>query len=271
MLYKEGFCALKEGVECWQLGFELSNERLASCMVGVADPLAAEFWAEKWEDQIMLKHFFCNVRDKKYLEIGAYDGVLASNTLFFEREMGWSGILIEPQPTTSQKLKQNRGGNPRNVILAEAACSADAGGQLEMHGDDFLGAAVEDLQALEIRERWPEKYTGKYMVPCEPLSDMISKAGLTKLELLVLDVEGSELLVLETFDWHVQVCVWLVEMDGFNPEKDQAVESLLVENGYVRSPVQFWKLDITAEYGTPPNAGGVNVAFVHPDLESCLQ
>ena len=33
-----------------------------------------------------------------FVDIGAYDGRTGSNTLFFERERGWTGLLVEPVP-----------------------------------------------------------------------------------------------------------------------------------------------------------------------------
>lgn len=43
------------------------------------------------------------------VEAGALDGETFSNSLFFERERNWSGILIEPLPLSYQKiLKKNR-------------------------------------------------------------------------------------------------------------------------------------------------------------------
>ena len=47
-------------------------------------------------------------RDGFFVELGASDGVLLSNTLFFERERGWKGICIEPDNGYFEKLKQNR-------------------------------------------------------------------------------------------------------------------------------------------------------------------
>ena len=43
-------------------------------------------------------------RDGFFVEAGAYDGELISNTLLFELKMGWSGILIEPNPIAFEKL-----------------------------------------------------------------------------------------------------------------------------------------------------------------------
>jgi hypothetical protein len=37
---------------------------------------------------------------EKALEIGAFDGLTMSNTCFFEKELGWKGICVEPNPDT---------------------------------------------------------------------------------------------------------------------------------------------------------------------------
>ena len=39
-----------------------------------------------------------------FLEVGAVDGVSLSNTLFFERERNWTGILIEPNNNFYNRL-----------------------------------------------------------------------------------------------------------------------------------------------------------------------
>ena len=33
-----------------------------------------------------------------FIEAGAYDGYEISNTLYFEKFLGWTGILVEPNP-----------------------------------------------------------------------------------------------------------------------------------------------------------------------------
>ena len=43
------------------------------------------------------------------IEAGAYDGELQSNSLFFEMQRNWTGLLIEPVPSFFEKLlKKNR-------------------------------------------------------------------------------------------------------------------------------------------------------------------
>ena len=56
------------------------------------------------------------------------------------------------------------------------------------------------------------------------------------MHLLSLDVEGAELIVLNSMDWSIQVHVWMIELDGTNPAKDDAVRGLLRSHGYVSHP-----------------------------------
>ena len=43
-----------------------------------------------------------------FVELGANDGILYSNTLHFELFQNWTGILIEPSPVEFKKLRRNR-------------------------------------------------------------------------------------------------------------------------------------------------------------------
>ena len=43
-------------------------------------------------------------RNGFYVELGANDGALASNSYYFELKKGWTGVLIEPSPNLYLKL-----------------------------------------------------------------------------------------------------------------------------------------------------------------------
>src|SRR5207248_2748891 len=47
-------------------------------------------------------------RDGYFVEFGAGDGVHLSNTVMLETEMGWSGLLAEPNPLFVEKVRANR-------------------------------------------------------------------------------------------------------------------------------------------------------------------
>lgn len=53
-----------------------------------------------------------------FIEAGANDGVLQSNTYYFENQLDWKGILIEPIPQVFVKCKKNR--NANNIFINAA-------------------------------------------------------------------------------------------------------------------------------------------------------
>ncbi len=71
------------------------------------------------------------------------------------------------------------------------------------------------------------------VVPCYPLSFVTSAFDIQHVNLFVLDVEGGELMVLRSIDFaRLTFDVIVVEADGHNPSKDQAVVDLLTAHGY---------------------------------------
>ena len=56
----------------------------------------------KINDQI----FKDKIKNGFYIEAGAYDGEMWSNSLFYEVEKGWNGLLVEPHPDAFNKMKK---------------------------------------------------------------------------------------------------------------------------------------------------------------------
>ena len=57
-------------------------------------------------DKRMLKYI--NYSNGFYIECGANDGVSQSNTWYFEKKLGWNGLLIEPIDEAFAQLIKNR-------------------------------------------------------------------------------------------------------------------------------------------------------------------
>ena len=56
----------------------------------------------KINDQI----FKDKIKNGFYIEAGAYDGEMWSNSLFYEVEKGWNGLLVEAHPEAFGKMKK---------------------------------------------------------------------------------------------------------------------------------------------------------------------
>ena len=66
------------------------------------------YYSQLGEDKYLNDNIFKNKKNGVYIELGALDGVLYSNTKFFEDSLGWTGILIEPHPLNFELLKKSR-------------------------------------------------------------------------------------------------------------------------------------------------------------------
>ena len=79
------------------------------------------FYSQQGEDLLIYRNFInLPSKDGIYLELGACDGLLYSNTMFFDKYLGFKGILIEPVTEFYNKLVKNR---PNNYCYNNAISS----------------------------------------------------------------------------------------------------------------------------------------------------
>ena len=70
------------------------------------------FFGQQGEDKILYE-LFKEQSKGFYVDVGASDGIMFSNTYIFEK-MGWAGVCIEPHPEEFAKLRLNR---PNSLCL----------------------------------------------------------------------------------------------------------------------------------------------------------
>jgi FkbM family methyltransferase len=149
--------------------------------------------------------------DGYYVELGANDGVAQSNTLYFERERNWHGILIEPILHNYLKCRQNR--SPRNRFYCSACVSFEYD---RPHVELTYSNLMTTPSGLEtdIADPVGHAESGKVYIGGEDVVPVLAPAAtLTRLldeadapstlDLLSLDVEGAEIEVLKGVD-HVR-------------------------------------------------------------------
>ena len=164
-----------------------------------------------------------------FVELGALDGERYSNTWLLEKCFGWSGVLIEANPTNFEALARS---GRRAAKLHSAVCAVEGTVRMTVAGGEVSGQV--GAMADKFVQNWQHRNRpdATVAVPCAPLSALIARSGMQGADLLSLDVEGAEALVLRTVDTSVFRVV-LVEMDGLSIGKDEEVHQLLTAGGLV--------------------------------------
>ena len=194
------------------------------------------YYSQHQEDIFLNETIFKNKKNGIYIELGALDGVLYSNTKFFEDTLNWTGILIEPHPHKFELLKKNR---PNNFLFNELVSIHTE--PLEFRYFDDCHAAVSGVENTLSKHHFDtffdnedNKLLPQHKINITPMSltNIIKKTNLQHIDLLSLDVEGHELEVLQSFDFSVQIDIILIETLGVQPEKEECCRQHLIKNNF---------------------------------------
>jgi len=141
-------------------------------------------------EQEQVRAFFAHARKGFFVEVGANHPTFASQTWHLE-QLGWRGILIEPQPDLADNLRQRRAAQ---VFAVACSSPVNAGQRMQFH-------VAGPMSSLERDRMAPGAELQRVIeVPVRTLDDILSEAQApVPLDLLSLDVEGHELKVLEGF------------------------------------------------------------------------
>eukprot|EP00667_Euglena_gracilis_P014554 EG_transcript_15070 len=189
------------------------------------------FHSQSGEDELLVERFFRGLRNGTFVEIGALDGILYSNTLYFERCLGWSGRLIEGSLYNFRQLQHNLPSRPLSEALQSAVCQPPAT-TVKFTVGGGLTAGAQPTLAKSFLKQWHQKRVKYEEVPCAPMSALLQ--GMTHIDFWSLDVEGAELVAVQTVEWAaVQIDVIVVELDEHSPPKNLQVRQILHTVGYV--------------------------------------
>jgi FkbM family methyltransferase len=143
-------------------------------------------------EQELVREFFRGARDGFFVEVGANRPRDASQTWHLE-QLGWRGVLIEPQPDLAEDLR-----HARSAQVFAVACSSpeNAGRRMRLH---VAGA----LSSLDRERMAPGAQAERVIdVPVRTLDEVLREARAPAgFDFLSIDVEGHELEVLGGFDF----------------------------------------------------------------------
>jgi FkbM family methyltransferase len=184
-----------------------------------------------------------------FIEAGAYDGEVLSNTLFFEMQRKWTGLLIEPLPKLFEQLLSKN----RNAFALNACISEESKPFLAKFKVCDALSGIDKKMSKEHKKTIKQKNvycnTSYYtLVPCFSLKTILLAINANKVDYFSLDVEGAELDVLKSLPLDtISIDAFTVEYNGANLVADKIVKHL--ENfkyNLTKKDVQdlyFFKLD----------------------------
>ncbi|XP_042867252.1 uncharacterized protein LOC122250052 [Penaeus japonicus] len=174
----------------------------------------------------VIAKMFEGVRGGFFVEAGAMDGEFLSNTLALERDLGWTGLLVEADGDMYHHLlgKHRRAWTSHACLALQPFPHREvlikySGNRIDLPGSSLYARAHGALSAAESAS--PLKVTGGDLgrsvpqyegVQCLPLASLLLALDVTHVHFISLDVEGAEPAILRSFAWDaITVDVWLVE------------------------------------------------------------
>lgn len=191
-----------------------------------------QFYSQDGQDRFLVEKIFKHKKHGYFLDIGAFDGVCFSNTFFMEKEMGWEGICIEPNPKVYKQLTMNRSCTSLNCCVSDKPATVKF---VSISGYGvMLSGILEffDEKHIERIDQTLKRHGGEkeiIEVPALPLQHIIEQHGIQSIDYCNIDVEGGELQILKSIDFsEVDIKVFTVE----NNDGTKDVRDFLYKFGY---------------------------------------
>ena len=162
------------------------------------------YQAQYGKDELLNNLIFKNRRNGFFVDIGAHDGVSINSTYFLEKDLGWSGICFEPLTRRFSELVKNR---PNSICINSCVYNFD--GEVEFRDNEGypeMLSGIEKEYPAQHKQRIANELgangkTSVYTFPCVNLNTILEKNGITKVDYLKIDTEGSELEILKSIDF----------------------------------------------------------------------
>lgn len=171
-----------------------------------------------------------------FVEFGATNGILLSNSYLLEKEFGWRGICAEPNKNFLDELKKNR-----RCTVSPACIGASTGEEVEFIFADVFGGMARDA-ACDEHEKTRTAYRdeGNFAIlKTISLHDFLkSHNAPVSIDYLSIDTEGSEFSILEKFPFD-QWDIHLITVEHNFTEQRARIRTLLESYGYQCEEAQW--------------------------------
>lgn len=193
------------------------------------------YYSQCQQDKIIHEDYFRDYQSGVFVDIGAHNGITFSNSYFFEKELGWTGICVEPIPEIFKELVANR------KCICIQGCITDYSGDGKFFRVKSPSTPVEMLSGL-MQKYNPTHFNRMKLelsqsggtlniidVKCYLLNDILKQNGISHINLLSIDTEGGEFEILSSIDFSKYKIDVITVEDNYN---DPRFIPFLKEKGF---------------------------------------
>eukprot|EP00966_Prymnesium_polylepis_P246890 5709347-Prymnesium_polylepis.1 len=152
------------------------------------------FHAQSGQDTWVLQRLMLKCDEGVFVEFGGRDGVQHSNTLFYERHLGWRGLIFEGDAHEFASLKANR---PRATVYQGAVCPSRQDNI--SFGVSSMGGWSGPMSTYEPTRR--SATSTVVTMRCYHLAEELRRNQMITVDYMTIDTEGSEVDIIEDFPW----------------------------------------------------------------------
>jgi FkbM family methyltransferase len=175
------------------------------------------------KEETIIRDFFQDRRGGFFLDVGCWHPMSDSNTYYLEHHLGWSGIGVDALPEMARKWKRRRPASRFfNFLVTDHSDTQDPFYRVE-----YTDISAIEKPAPERKLKWEQ-----IDVPSITLDTLLTANGVSRIDLLSMDIEGAEPLALAGFD-----------IDHFKPQlvcieakvkSREAIQTYFARHGYDR-------------------------------------
>ncbi len=179
---------------------------------------------DRWVVELLL-----GKRGGYFLDFGGFDGLMTSNTFYLEKFLGWSGIMVEPNP-----LPYASACAVRSCITVNCALWGESRQSLEFanaHGLSAIKQFVDGDSNAVLRKSIAKEMLRVDTINPTELLDRFSSPQL--IDYMSLDVEGAELEVLRALDLSKYRIALMSIEHNHDQTKRKLIRDYLGRFGYV--------------------------------------
>ena len=165
-----------------------------------------------------------------FVDIGAGDGIIGSNTFLLEKFYNWQGICVDPNPTFLKSLCGSR-----DCLISDLAVYKQSGKvlpfkHLQQHRTEFIGWHFRSGLAENVDKTSVQ--FDDHRVYSITLNDLLELYAAPKeIDYISIDTEGSEVDILGNFDFD-KYNIKFFTIESNNEENRNKVIDIMSKNKY---------------------------------------